>query len=211
MLAAHSGSPFRVGTELAVLPFGYIVLAAYWTVLIAELVGDKAIYTVTSLSLRFPAGIVFGAITAAFAGKMFAAVLLGKVLLQLHSRWTDILSAAAFFFSALFIWFKEPERIPAAPPARNDWPQAAMVCFASLFFTEWGDPGQIAAAALTAQSQSLWAAWLGGTLALMTKGGLAMAVGLKLRDRLPQRMLRTLASASCCVLGILALSELVLT
>jgi putative Ca2+/H+ antiporter (TMEM165/GDT1 family) len=175
----------------------------------ARPVGDKSIYTVTSLSLRFRAVVVFTAITAAFAGKMLAAVLLGKVIVQLHSQWTDVLSAVAFFFSALFIWFKEPEPIETERPEGAGWWRAIVACFASVFLVEWGDPGQIAVAALTVKCHSLLGTWLGGTLAMATKGGLAMAVGLKLRDRLPQETLRVLASASCCVLGLLALSGLV--
>jgi len=140
---------------------------------------------------------------------MLAAVLLGKVIVQLHSQWTDVLSAVAFFFSALFIWFKEPEPIAAERPVSAGWWRAAVVCFSSLFLTEWGDPGQIAVAALSVKSHSALGSWLGGTLAMATKGGLAMVVGLNLRDRLPQRTLRALASASCCILGLLALSGLV--
>lgn len=198
-----------MGAKLAALPLAYVVLVAYWTVLVAELVGDKAIYTVTSLVLRFPVGMVFGAMTAAFAGKMFAAVLLGKIMAGIPSHWTAMLSAVAFFGSGLFIWFKEPGAVAYEPPAGGYTIRAVVVCFASLFFTEWGDPGQITAAALTAQTQSAWAPWLGGTLALMTKGGLALTVGLKLRDRLPHQTLRMLASASCCVLGVLALKGVV--
>lgn len=198
-----------MGTGLAALPLVYLALLAFWTVLVAELVGDTSIYTVASLSLRFRAGIVVGAMTAAFAGKMFAAVLLGRIVVQLHSQWTDVLSAVAFFLSAMFIWLKEPEPVPAERPAGAQWWQAAAVCIASLFFTEWGDPGQIAVAALTVKSHSLLAPWLGGTLAMVAKGGLAMTLGMKLRDRLPQRMLRALASASCCVLGLIALRNVV--
>jgi putative Ca2+/H+ antiporter (TMEM165/GDT1 family) len=194
-----------VTTELS-LSFGYVVLVAFWTVLLAELVGDKSLYTVASLSLRFRPSIVFMAITAAFAGKALAAVLLAQVLIRLHSRWTDAISAIAFFLSALFIWFKEPQPIAKERPASTHWWQAAVICFASLFLTEWGDPGQIALAALTIKSHSALAAWLGGTLAMSAKGGLAITLGLTLRDRLPMRTLRAVASASCCVLGILALS-----
>ena len=193
------------GTGLADVAFVYVLLAAYSTVLVAELVGDKAIYTVTSLALRFPPGIVFGAISAAFMGKMLGAVLLGRVAVHVLGRWTALVSAAALFTSALFIWLKEGEPAPVAAIAPTAWWHAITISFGSLFFTEWGDTGQIAAAALTAQTHSSLAVWLGGTLALMTKGGLAIILGLKLRDRVPQRMLRPLASGSCCVLGILAL------
>ena len=198
-----------MGSALAKLPFGYLLLMAYWTVFIAELVGDKSIYTVSSLTLRFRPFIVFGALVCAFACKMLAAVSLGRVVVQLNSRWTDIVSASAFFVSATLIWFDEHETSMDRPHVNVSWWRAALVSFGSLFFTEWGDPGQISAAALTLKSHSLFAIWLGGTLAMTTKGILAMALGVKLRDRLPQRTLRTLASASCLLLGVLALGGVV--
>ncbi len=192
-------------TELATLPFGYLLLVAYWTIFIAELVGDKSIYTVSSLALRFRPLVVFFPIVLAFALKILAAVLLGRTMVQLNSRWTDLVSAGAFFVSAALIWFEEHESSVTQPAANVSWTRTALISFGSLFFTEWGDPGQIAAAALTLKSHAIFAVWLGGTLAMTTKGALAMLLGVKLRDRLPQRTLRTLASASCCVLGVLAL------
>jgi len=54
------------------------------------------------------------------------------------------------------------------------------------------------------------AIWVGGTLALMTKGGLAMTLGVKLKDRIPEKRLRTLATASCCVLGFISFREALL-
>ncbi len=186
--------------------FGYVVLLAFWAVLVAELVGDKSIYNVASLTLRFRPSVVFLAITLAFATKALAAVSLAQVLVHLQSRWIDLLSAAAFFFSALFIWFKEPDPSPVDHPSTAGWWQAAALCFASLFFTEWADPGQIALAALSMKFHAPVASWLGGTLAMATKGGLAITLGLKLRDRIPLRALRTVASISCCILGTMALS-----
>jgi putative Ca2+/H+ antiporter (TMEM165/GDT1 family) len=194
-----------VRTELAQLPFGYLLLVTYWTVFISELVGDKSIYTVSSLALRFRPPLVFVGLAFAFASKMLAAVLLGSFVVQLNSRWTDSVSACAFFASAMVIWFEEPESRASQPAADVSWSRAAMVCFSSLLFTEWGDPGQISAAALTLKSHAIFAVWLGGTLAMISKGLLAMGLGVGLRARLPQRTLRTLASASCCILGFLAL------
>jgi Ca2+/H+ antiporter, TMEM165/GDT1 family len=187
------------------LPFGYLIVVVYWTVLMAELVGDKSIYTVSSLSLRYRPPIVLGSLIVAFSLKMLAAVLLGRVMVQLNSRWTDLISAAAFFLSAFLIWFEEPKLPSDSISVDRVWWRAALVCFASLFFTEWGDPGQISVAALTMKSQAPLAAWMGGTLAMVTKGTLAMIVGVKLGDHLPQRTLRTVASVSCGLLGFLAL------
>jgi len=190
--------------NLATMHFAYVMLAAYWTVLIAELVGDKSIYTVGSLALRFRTSIVGGAVVLAFAGKMLAAVLLGSALAHLHFRGVNLVSAGAFFLSAMLIWFDEPKTEATSPTANFHWARAALICFVSVFFSEWGDPGQIAAAAMAANAHSWVAPWLGGMLAMMTKGALAITLGLRLRDWLPQRKLRTLASASCGVLGILA-------
>jgi putative Ca2+/H+ antiporter (TMEM165/GDT1 family) len=186
--------------------FAYVMAIAFWTVLVAELVGDKTIYSVASLALRFRPGLVFAATTIAFAGKALAAVLLAQLLVRFHSQWVDILSAAAFFVSAFLIWFKEPESVSAEHPANTGWLKAAAICFGALFFTEWGDPGQIALAAITMKSHSLLGSWLGGTLAMGTKGALAITLGLSLRNRLPMGMLRATASGSCCLLGILALA-----
>jgi Ca2+/H+ antiporter, TMEM165/GDT1 family len=192
--------------DLAALPFGYVVLLTYWTVLVAELVGDKTLYTVASLTLRFRAGVVLGGVTLALAGKMLVAVMLGSAIMRLQPRWADLISAAAFFFSAALIWLGEPEQ-EAAAAAGTHWSRAGAASFTSVFFTEWADPGQMAAAALTARSHLVFATWLGAMLAMMTKAGLAMTVSLKMRPWLPRRALRTVASVSCCLLGILALGE----
>src|SRR5438445_11756882 len=111
------------------LSFEWIVLVAFWAVLVAELVGDKSIYVVASLGLRFRPLLVFAAVIAAFATKTLAVVLFARLLVQFHSRWLDALSAVAFFFSALWIWFEEPAAV--APQIRENasWWRAAAVCF----------------------------------------------------------------------------------
>ena len=119
--------------------FGYIALLSFWTVFLAELVGDKSIYSIASLSTRYSAAIVFTGITLAFAGKMLVAVLLVRLLVRLHF-WTDMISAVAFFISALFLWLKEPE--PSKPPVnpKRCLGESVAARFAGLFLTEWGDP-----------------------------------------------------------------------
>jgi putative Ca2+/H+ antiporter (TMEM165/GDT1 family) len=199
-----------MNNALATPGFWYVTVAAYWTVLVAEFVGDKSLYTTTSLALRFRAAIVFGISAVAFATKMLVAVLLGGLLVQWHSRWVDVLSAAAFFISAMLVWYEEPEEGQCRDVGNVPWMRAAGVCLAAFLLTEWADPGQFAAAALAVKSRSLLAPWLGGTLAMVTKSGLALTVGIKLRDLLPRTMLRALASVSCSLLGFLALRGILL-
>jgi putative Ca2+/H+ antiporter (TMEM165/GDT1 family) len=187
------------------LAFGAAALLAFWSVLIAELVGDKSIYALTSLSLRIHWGVVFAAFAAASSMKIMAATLLGSAFMHVHGRWPYVVSAAAFFVSAVLIWVDEPMKIAQENTGRGDWSKGILVCFTSFFFTEWGDPGQIAAAALVLKSHMLLATWIGATLALMTKGVVALALGVQIRNRLPQKTLRIVASGSCCALGILAI------
>ena len=100
-------------------------------------------------------------------------------------------------------------RIRGLPPPER---QAVGLCnFCSFFLTEWGDPGQIAAAALVLRFHLTLATWLGATLALMLKGAFAIILGLQIRDRLPVRTLRILSSVSCCILGMLAAAQSVVT
>ena len=185
-----------------------IVAIAYITILTAELVGDKAIYTISTLVLRFRAPTVIAAMAAAFAAKMTIAVLLGRLITHTPSAWIASLSAAAFFTTALLIWSEESPS-PARVATANTGARAWLTCFLSLFLPEWGDPGQVAAAALTLETRSPLGPWLGCTLALTTKGILALAIGISLRDRLPRDKLRLFASASCCTLGVLALATII--
>src|SRR5690349_25102772 len=94
-----------------------IVAIAYITILTAELVGDKAIYTISTLVLRFRAPTVIAAMAAAFAAKMTIAVLLGRLITHIPSAWIASLRAAALFTTALLIGSEEsssPVRVATA-------------------------------------------------------------------------------------------------
>jgi putative Ca2+/H+ antiporter (TMEM165/GDT1 family) len=186
------------------LDFQSIALVAFGTVFLAELVGDRSLYALTSLALRYRLRVLYGAFAAASAGKMALAVLLGSTLVRFQSRWTDIISAVAFFISAILIWIGDRDEASKLQSEGKRSSRGALAWFGIPFPTEWADPGQIAAAALALKSHLLWAVWLGATAAMLVKGGIALTLGLQLRDRLPQRALQWMASSSCCVLGILA-------
>jgi len=138
---------------------------AFWAVLIAELVGDKSLYTLTSLALRFRWLVLFAAFTLASAGKMMIAALLGSVIIGFHSHWIYLISGVAFFVSAILIWVDEPPEMVPTEGWQGAWLKGFFFCFGSFFFTEWGDSGQIAAAALFLKSHLLMATWIGAMLA----------------------------------------------
>jgi putative Ca2+/H+ antiporter (TMEM165/GDT1 family) len=184
--------------------FGAVLLLAYWTILVAELVGDKSLYSIASLAMRFARWQVLAGVGAAVGLKMLAAVLLGSTLAHLPGKWLALLSAVTFFATAAFFFF-HPAEEPRPVPGRGA--SAVLVSFAAVFFAEWADPGQIAAAVLSAQHRAPLAVWLGGVAALMTKAGIGLTVGVKLRDYLSALLLRRIATVSCLVLGVAALTR----
>jgi len=182
----------------------YLFVAAYGTVLFAEMLGDKSLYTISSLTARFRLGHVFAGITIAFAGKMLVAVLIGQTIAMLPLKLVATTSALTFFLTALVIWFKKSEARETEREARPYWTRATILSFAAVFFTEWGDVGQITAATLVARYDAPFVIWLGATVALVTKGLLAITLGVGLRKRIPPHWLRYGAVAMCLTLGILA-------
>ena len=182
----------------------YLLLAIYGTILLSELLGDKSVYTISSLTMRFHPLYVFCGFTAAFMIKMFIAVLLGQVIAELPRSLVSITSTATFFLTALVIWFKRSDDGAIQRESENYFSRAALITFAAILFSEWGDVGQIMAATLTARYRVPFLVWLGATLALVTKGLLALALGRGLRKRIPLHMLRPVSASLCVIMGVIS-------
>lgn len=187
----------------------YLLLATYCTIFLAELIGDKTIYTISSLTLRFkPMAVVCG-FSLAFMGKMLGAVLVGQTIAELPPTLVTTMSTITFFVTALIIWCKKPDERSSGDEAHGRSTKAAWIAFATIFFSEWGDIGQITAATLAARYQAPVVVWLGATMALMTKGVLAMTLGLGLRNRLPKNALRFVSASLCLLMGMVSALRLV--
>jgi len=182
------------------------LLVAYGTVLVAELVGDKTLYTLGALATRFrPAPILAGA-AAAFTLKIAVAVLLGSLVADLPPMVVRVLSATTFFAMAVSFVINRPSKSEpdAAEKPLPRFPRAALVSFAAIFIPEWGDPGQLTAAALVAHGTPALVVWLGATLAMTTKAALGATVGMGLRRVAPQNVVRIASIVLCTAMGLLA-------
>jgi putative Ca2+/H+ antiporter (TMEM165/GDT1 family) len=82
-----------------------------------------------------------------------------------------------------------------------------LLAFAAILFSEWGDVGQIMAATLTMRYRLPFIVWLGATLALISKGLLALAVGGGLCKRIPLAALRPVCVSLCVIMGIVSAIE----
>jgi len=184
----------------------YILLVTYGTVLLCEWLGDKNLYTITSLTMRFRPLYVFCGFTAAYMIKMGVAVLAGEVLAQLPTLLLTVMSTVTFFVAALVIWFRRSDERGATARSEQGarFSKVSLLAFGTILFSEWGDVGQIMAATLTVRYHLPLIVWLGATLALITKGLLALVIGRGLRNRIPDSVLRPVCASLCVVMGIVS-------
>lgn len=186
----------------------YILLATYGSVFLCEWLGDKNLYTITSLTMRFRAHYVFCGFAVAFMIKMAIAVLVGQAITELPTNLLTITSTITFFITALVIWFRrnDDRETTTAQHSRN-FSRAALTAFAAILFSEWGDVGQIMAATLTVRYRLPLLVWIAATLALLSKGLLALLIGHGLRNRIPVSFLRPVCASLCVVMGIISAVE----
>jgi len=180
------------------------LFATYGAVLAAELLGDKSLYSVTALATRYRPIAVFGGLAVAFSAKSLAAVLLAQSLARVAAPYVAIASAITFFASAVVLWRSHSNASDPLPAERQTAARGALVAFSSIFFSEWGDVGQITTATLALRYNAPVAVWLGASLALCTKGLLGMAFGVGLRRRIPVRALRVGSVTFFLVMSILS-------
>ncbi len=190
-----------------------VFLAAYGTVFLAEIAGDKLLYTTGVLAARYRTAPILAGMLAAFAAKMAVAVAVGKALSMLPAAAVAAVTALNFFAIAYAVWRKTEWHALKETSAQSQSPaaRAAAVSFAAIFFSEWGDIGQITAANLAARFGMPLVIWAAAVSAMATKGALAASVGAGLRRwmlrRLAPRTLRYAAVAALLVLGLLSAME----
>ena len=181
-----------------------LFFAVYAAVLVTELLGDKTLYVVSALATRYRTCVILCGLVPAFMGKMLAAVMLGHMVAQLSEQLIAGITVATFLLTALLIWRQEPETAPLLDLRSTQWRHGTFMAFSAIFFTEWGDVGQVTAAGLAARYHAPLTVWLAATLALTTKGALALALGVGLRRRVRRSVLRYAAMTLCITMGVLS-------
>jgi putative Ca2+/H+ antiporter (TMEM165/GDT1 family) len=186
-----------------------ILLTTYLTVFLAEIVGDKLMYTTGILATRYrPVPIMLG-MTAAFTAKMAVAVAVGDAISRLPRPLVAGVTALSFVALALTLWHKPMKS--EAPKSGDAVAKGAIVAFAAIFFSEWGDVGQITAATMAARFGSPVLVGLGAIGAMVTKGILAAYAGAGvrrwIRNRVSPSLVRTGSVSLLLVLGAMAVLE----
>jgi putative Ca2+/H+ antiporter (TMEM165/GDT1 family) len=198
-----------------------LVLTTYGAVFVAEIVGDKLLYTTGVLAARYRSAAVVLGMALAFMCKMAVAVAIGAAITQLPRWLVASFTAASFIGVAIAVWRKPDVRQPKAKD--NTVLSGATVAFATIFFSEWGDVGQVTAAGMAAKYvwsaqpspavfwQTAFLVWIAAVAAMVTKGALAGLLGEGVRrwisDRVEPRVVRYVATVALIILGILAVLE----
>lgn len=187
-----------------------ILLATYGAVFVAEIVGDKLLYTTGVLTTRYRTPPVMVGMMVAFMLKMAVAVMVGEAISKLPPLLVAALTAASFIGIAITLWRKPDERREKKKPEHTA-SRAALVSFAAIFFSEWGDVGQITAATMAAKFSAPLLVWVGAVSAMVTKGALAAFLGAGIRqwiaERVSPKIVRYVGVTALLVLGVLSIIE----
>jgi putative Ca2+/H+ antiporter (TMEM165/GDT1 family) len=179
-------------------------------VFIAEIVGDKLLYTTGVLAARYRTAPIMIGMVAAFMAKMGVAVLIGEAVSRLPRLLVAAFTAASFVGVAIALWRKDDEYRHERDQHKAH--RAAMISFAAIFFSEWGDVGQVTAAAMAAKYHLALIVWLGAVAAMITKGSLAAFLGAGIRrrihDRVPPKIVRYAGVSLLLLLGVLSVWEI---
>ena len=190
-----------------------IFLATFGAVFLAEIVGDKLLYTTGVLAARYRTAPIMIGMAAAFMAKMGVAVLIGEAISRLPRLLVAAITAASFLSIAFVLW-KKSDR-PRESKESHRAHKAAMVSFAAIFFSEWGDVGQITAATLAAKYHAALIVWFGAVAAMITKGSLAAFLGAGIRrwihDRVSPKIVRYVAVSLLLILGALSVIEVLMS
>jgi Ca2+/H+ antiporter, TMEM165/GDT1 family len=187
-----------------------ILFTAFGAVFVAEIVGDKLLYTTGVLAARYrTAPIMFG-MAVAFMAKMGVAVLVGDAIAKLPRPLVATITAISFVGVAVALWRKSDRPSESKPKHRAS--KAAAVSFAAIFLSEWGDVGQITAATLAAKYHRPFVVWVGAVGAMVTKGVLAAFLGGGIRrwiaGRVAPEVVRYVAVSLLLILGVLSVLEI---
>jgi len=190
-----------------------IFFATFGAVFLAEIVGDKLLYTTGVLAARYRTAPIMIGMAAAFMAKMGVAVLIGEAISRLPRLLVAAITAASFLSIAFVLW-KKSDR-PRESKESHRAHKAAMVSFAAIFFSEWGDVGQITAATLAAKYHAALIVWFGAVAAMITKGSLAAFLGAGIRrwihDRVSPKIVRYVAASLLLILGALSVIEILMS
>ena len=178
----------------------YAFLLSFGVIFVAEL-GDKSQLMALAFATRFRAWPVLIAITLATAVvHLFSVALGGVVGNALPTRTIHIISGLAFLFFAAWT-FRGDKLTEEDEESTHISSRHIIMSVGTVFFmAELGDKTMLATVTL-ATNEDVFGTWAGSTAGMVVADALAIWVGKKLGERLPEKAIRIGASLAFLAFG----------
>jgi len=181
---------------------GRLLVSTYALIFVAELPGKTTFASLLMASRARPWPVFLGA-AAAFVLHTVVAVAAGSLVGLLPARVVHVAAGLLFLALAVVMWREKiEEAADEGFSAQTRFASTAATAFGVIFFAQWGDPTQLATAALAARSAAPAAVFVSATAALWTVSGLAVAVGHYSKGRLNPRVLPKIAAVIFAAAGL---------
>lgn len=180
------------------------ILVAFGVIFLAEL-GDKSQLMALTFAARFRAMPVLVGVAAASALVQGVWVTVG-VFLRVSLPTTVVNVGAGVVFLAFAVWTLVDGGEGGAAVERNARGRAVARVATAFVLAEVGDKTMLATVALAARGGAL-ATWVGASLGMVAANGFAVALGRRLGDLAPRRVIHFLASAVFAAFGIVLLVQ----
>jgi putative Ca2+/H+ antiporter (TMEM165/GDT1 family) len=188
-----------------------IFFTTFAAVFIAEIVGDKLLYTTSVLAARYRTAPDNDRNGCRVHGKDGVAVLVGEAISRLPRILVATITAISFLSVAVVLW-RKPDRKEESEARTHAQEGCDGIVLRPFSFLSGGDVGQVTAATLTAKYHVGFVVWLGAVSAMVTKGVLAAFLGAGIRrwiqDRVSPQVVRYAAVILLIVLGCLSVGEI---
>jgi Ca2+/H+ antiporter, TMEM165/GDT1 family len=185
-----------------------VALTAFVVIFFAEL-PDKTALASLVLGTRYRSSLVLAGMMGAFFIHVVIAIVAGSLLHLLPHRILQLIVGILFLIGAiLLLRGRDEDEEEAAIERANPSPfRVVATSFGVIFVAEFGDLTQIVTANLAAKYHAPIAVGIGAVLALWTVGAIAIYGGQQLIERVPLRLVTTIAAAIMLVLSVLSIAE----
>lgn len=171
-------------------------------IFVAEL-GDKSQLVALWFATRYKWWIVLAGVSLATLVVHLGSVAIGRAFDELLPE-SVVLVVVGISFFGFAAWSIRGDRLDESEQSTRSLPLlgAFGVVSISFFISELGDKTQLATVSLAGDSSDIVGVWLGSTLGMVLADALAIAAGLLVGKKLPQRALGIVAACLFVAFGI---------
>jgi putative Ca2+/H+ antiporter (TMEM165/GDT1 family) len=184
-------------------------LLSFALIFLAEL-GDKSQLVALWFATRYHWAIVILGVTIATLTVHLASTAIGATVSDLLPE-AVVLGIVGVSFFAFALWGLRGDKLDVDEKHDARTPLGALFVVTTAFFlSELGDKTQLATVSIAGERDSFAGVWLGSTAGMVTADALAIAVGIVMGKRLPERAVAIFAAVLFAAFGTVAIVRAIL-